>query len=332
MPKPTEWFYYYGNVVLQSAIELPELALTTVTAPFPAITLGIKQVHESVVRPLKGAIYRHEWSDPSGDSCIMGERWSDGRYYLYFPGVTSAVISADGRQITLHAEDDSDMSGLRHILLDQILPRVLSLHTPLVVHGAMVITQAGRALVLLGQSGVGKSTLSSGFAQFGGGALGDDGVVIVLNDGLALATATYPGFRLWPDSLDTLFPDMRNDSQPMAAWSNKRRLSGGSHTHGQSHRIHGIAILQAADVDNEHITLQMLPPGNACIAIISNCFVIDQHAPNHNARQLAAAAQLCQNVPVFGLHYPRDYAALPAVIDAVSAAFDKPLNRTRPTT
>lgn len=315
--------YHYGNGCLLTALELPELAELPSRPALPVPALRIVRTLRPPAPPAAGPVRQHVWNDSDGNACILGERWGDGRYRLEFPDTATAVITSDGHDIQLHADAEIDAVTLRHVLLDQILPRVLSLHEPLVLHGAAVVTRTARTVVVLGKSGMGKSTLSAGFERFGAGALGDDGVIVQFDGNASRVLPTYPGYRLWPDSFDELFPERADHGLPFASGSSKRRLQpAGEHPRTPASPIAGIAILSEETDDTCAISLQPMTASDACMALIANSFVIDPNNPAHMARQLATAARLCQNIRVYALQYPRDYTLLPDVVNAVSAAFE----------
>ena len=51
------------------------------------------------------------------------------------------------------------------------------------------------------------------------------------------------------------------------------------------------------------------------MAVLRNSFQLDLSDQANVARLLQQAADLARHVPVFALHYPRDYARLPAVLE-----------------
>lgn len=94
-------------------------------------------------------------------------------------------------------------SMLRHLLLDQVLPLVLTLHGRLAIHASCVQTPSG-AIAFLGTSGRGKSTLCAAFAQRGFPVVCDDCLIVVPDGDRCRAVPSYPSLRLWPQSLPLL--------------------------------------------------------------------------------------------------------------------------------
>jgi hypothetical protein len=69
-----------------------------------------------------------------------------------------------------------------------------------VLHAAVAADAAGRAVVLAGDSGSGKSVLLTALVQRGWGLLTDDLAPVTLDDdGVPVAVPTWPEVVLWPD-------------------------------------------------------------------------------------------------------------------------------------
>ena len=105
-----------------------------------------------------------------------------------------------GRSIGCWAGPGISVETLRHLLLDQVLPRLLAQRGQLVLH-AGAVRAGSRAIAFVGETGSGKSTLSGSFHVDGCPVLSDDGLLVTPEAGRALALPTYPSLRLWPEAL-----------------------------------------------------------------------------------------------------------------------------------
>jgi hypothetical protein len=143
--------------------------------------------------------------------------------------------------------------------------------------------------------------------------LTDDCVLLQFGAGGGLSAApSYPGLRLWPDSLATLFADRADKASPMASYCDKQRLPIDEAT-GAVACVDAIVMLQPAPAEPA-ITLTPMPPPAACMALIRNSFQLDLGDRDRVARQLALAADAAARVPILALAYPRNYAWLPRVV------------------
>ncbi len=91
----------------------------------------------------------------------------------------------------------------RHLLLNQVLPLVLSRLGRLVLHaGAVAI--GGEVFAFIGPTGSGKSTLVAACADAGADVVADDSVVISRDGDRWMAWPSYPAIRLWASAADLI--------------------------------------------------------------------------------------------------------------------------------
>ena len=89
-------------------------------------------------------------------------------------------------------------------LVGAILGFALRLKGRVALHASVVAIDE-RAVVLLGDAGSGKSTTAAAFAFMGYPILADDVCVLGEDDGDLLVEPAYPGIRLWPDAVESMF-------------------------------------------------------------------------------------------------------------------------------
>jgi hypothetical protein len=145
-----------------------------------------------------------------------------------------------------------------------------------------------------------------------GCSLISDDAIILRPDGIGYqAERIYPSLRLFPDSLDRLFPGV-DGTTPIAGYTSKRRVPFAEGTSDVPLR----ALFRLA-APEDTIRVTRLPQAAACMAVIANAFAFDPGDAHETARRFGQAAHAARSVPVFDLTYPRDYAALPAVHEAI---------------
>ena len=81
-------------------------------------------------------------------------------------------------------------------------------------------------------------------------------------------------------------------------------------------RVKAVLGPKAAAYDGR-VLLSRLSPGEACMAIIGNSFQLDVTDRCRAADVFAVASRIAERVPVFSLVYPRDFARLPEVHEAI---------------
>lgn len=109
-----------------------------------------------------------------------------------------------GRRIEYRPEPGADMNKIRLYLLGTCMGALLLQRQVLPLHGS-VIEIGGRAYAVVGESGAGKSTVTSVLLGKGCRLLTDDVAAIMFgDDGRPLAMPSYPQQKLWQESLSRL--------------------------------------------------------------------------------------------------------------------------------
>ena len=290
---------------------LPELKTRRCLSADPDFTITTG----SDVAPSDDLEWIHHWLDDD-DACDLSLARLDDGYLLRFPDLADIVLENSG-MLRIAGLEGVSARTLRHLMLDQVLPRALAHRGNLVLHASAVATAHG-AVVFLGLSGRGKSTLACAMAaQSGGGVLADDCIVATQDGSDLLAVPTYPGLRLWPESVASLFPG-RKRLRRVTDYSDKRRIDVDlmGHAADASYPIAAIMVLDRACGDTD-IRITALDSSSACMALVSNSFQLDVSDVQQVYRLLGLAAGAAQRTSVLSLRYPRDYAALPGVVQAI---------------
>lgn len=250
------------------------------------------------------------WEDPFGPLKISRVA-AGGAFYCLTLGDEIAVSIYPEDRLAVLSAPGTPQSTIIHFLTDQILPRVLSQRAELVLHAGAVRDEEF-ALLLLGRSGGGKSTLVTSFKQRGWTLMGDDAIILSSGDGMPLARAVYPSLRLLPDSIDALFagPIISHD---MAHFHSKRRIDVTGQLEVGPTPVKAMFVLAS----DEPIAVRRLSTAQACMAIVENSFALDPTDREKARSRLERASELARQIPAFALSYPRDYARLPEVRAAI---------------
>lgn len=211
-------------------------------------------------------------------------------------------------------------SIIEHLLVDQIWPRILAHEGQLVLHAAGVTSSRG-AILFLGESGRGKSTLAASLDQCGFPLLGDDSIVTSTIDGEARCKAVYRSLRLFPDSIDTLFEQPVSRTE-IGNYTDKENI----HLPAAEHRDgdHGIRAIFSISPDDSvaSASVELVPPGDACMRLVEHSFWLDPTDTGLTARKLQSASLIANGVRLYQLAYPRDYAKLAEVHAAIFKVLD----------
>lgn len=248
--------------------------------------------------------WRHHWRD--GDEIVLSLASDGGDYWLRAPGIADFLVQLQPCRILVAPDPSADDSTLEHILVDQVLPRVLAQHGELMVH-ASALAIGGRNALFTGPSGWGKSTLAGLLQRQGHAMLSDDCVQLVPDGERFNAVPTYPSLRLYADSLDELFPGLGNTA-PVASYSEKRRVPLHAVQESDvSYPVDALYMLGDPDVAGDAVSITPLGPAETCQALLRHSFRLDLADRAANAHQFGLCGAVTRAVPAFRLDYPRDF-------------------------
>jgi hypothetical protein len=302
--------YRICDLVLASSIPLPELA--------PAKAFGVKCRFEmlSARNPSAGDLdWFHHWTIGENDEevWLRFARTADG-YLLRFPSCGDFFVSADAAKIQCRPLPGTPEVTVRHLLLDQVIPLVLSRRERIVLHASAVLTGYG-VIAFAGMTGQGKSTLAASLAREGCALVSDDCLVLRLDNGCWMALPSYPGVRLWPSTAGEL---LREDTPTadVAHYTVKRRVSDTDVLPFADHPAPLRRLFFLAD-DASEVSFERLSPGRAFMALVEFAYNLDIKDTAFLRRQFDTVGRLTADVPAYTIHYPREFASLPVVGEAI---------------
>ena len=300
----SEWSLGYLSPAKPAASDEPTIAIGLLDAPpcEPAKTDWV-----------------HHWPPERGALSLALSGKGEG-FLLRFSGLADFLISKDGRRIEAWPAPATRIDTIRHLLLDQVLPRVLAQQGRLVLH-AGAVRVGDQTIAFIGDSGSGKSTLTASFDAAGYSLLCDDGLLLTHEEGVTLALPTYRSLRLWPESIASLYAQAPAVA-PVAHYSSKRRIILKDTVTNGTVRLplaSFYVLTSEAPAEDAGTSLRRLSPRAACMAIIGNSFQLDVTDRRRSADVFADASRIAEHLPVFSLAYPRDFARLQEVHEAILA-------------
>jgi hypothetical protein len=199
---------------------------------------------------------------------------------------------------------------ITHWMDDLILPQLLAYNGHFVLHCGAVASSVG-ALGFMGPSGHGKSTITASLHRCGLTLMSDDAMLLRVDGPDILAERLHPSLRLFQESIDRMFPNT-GATTPVADYTDKRHVAFAPGPASAPL----IALFRLAD-SSDDIRISRLTTADACIALIANSFALDPGDPAETKYRFAKAAEVARNIPVYDLHYPRDYGVLPDIHDLI---------------
>lgn len=313
-PLPSIHYYRFGRSHVASTMPLPVLPAVIGACTAADIHLHIGPVCSD---PVPVTHWQHHWLEPNGSITLSITPEREG-YRLRFPALCDFLLDANASNIYIEPAKALDATTLEHLIVDQLLPRVLAHRGALVMHASAIGIQ-GRAILTLGHSGWGKSTLASLLHGAGHQLLSDDCALLSPAVTAPHVIPTYPSLRLLEDSIGQMAGAATATTQ-VATYSPKQRVSLGPHPPQEiAWPLRAIYLLNDPATPASGHTVTPLPPAQACMALVEHSFRLDLASTQHTRMLLAQAAAVLAQSPVFALSYPRDYSASSSLLATLTS-------------
>ena len=303
--------YRWSRLTLAADVPLPELPQCVPDAA-PSWTIALTE-GRAPARP--GRRWFHHWEFPDGSRWAAFAREGRG-YVVRFAEVGDFDIDIDRRIIRCYRQADAPEYTMRHLLLDQVLPLLVGDRSHLAVHASAIATPRG-AVVLLGASGHGKSSLAACLAHRGHPVLSDDCCVLRGSSGAFDVVPSYPGIRLKPDAVAGAWQPGA-DGPSVAHDSTKVRVGGAPFAEAPVpiaalYTIAPRAALAAA----RDITIDPVSPRQAMLNLVDYTFHLDIHDEPRMRQAFDLAGDVAGRHRSRSLVFPWDLTRIDRVADAI---------------
>jgi hypothetical protein len=313
--------YQVYGLLLTSEMPLPELTRAAETEPKEWADVRVRLARRGETFPSPSQ-WLMSWTLPTGERWLSAAKDEQG-YLLQFPELADFFVDVDGREIVCRTMLEIPSHTTRHLLLDQVLPLVMTIRGRKALHATAVFTPAG-VCAFTGPTGTGKSTLAASLHLAGYPVLSDDCLVMEAHHGQVLATPAYPGLRLREDTLNALGHDAAH-LRPVAHYTSKRRLlpdGHGSYFLTQTFPVARIySLVRPAEVEVEGglaaPRIQRLSPRDSLVELLPFLFHLDVTDRTMLARHYDFLEQVVSHVPVRRLWVPNSFTALPVVHEVI---------------
>ncbi|MBC5765303.1 hypothetical protein [Ramlibacter albus] len=238
-----------------------------------------------------------------------------GGYLLQFPPYAEFTLDAAGRELTARRSPATPAGTVDYLLHSQVIPLALSMRGDIVLHGGAVEID-GFAVLLLGPSGRGKSTLTASFAAAGHPFLADDGVLVAFRAGGLAAVPGQPSIRVWGDSGRALMDGAQRAEG--AAYTSKACFVADSKFRHAGRELPVGAIYFLSEPATAPV-FERVPPGEAIYQLMSNSFLLDTSAPGLLQARFEFFARVARTVAIYRFGFPRRYEMLAQVRTQLAA-------------
>ncbi|MCI0660972.1 MAG: hypothetical protein L0220_07860, partial [Acidobacteria bacterium] len=256
-------------------------------------------------------------------------------YALRFSGMADFLISPDRRLISCHTRG-APQETIRHLFLDQVLPRLLAGRDRVVLHASAVVV-GNEAIAFLGDSGQGKSTISVSLASlsgFGRPLITDDSLLLHRRGERIYCVPSYPGVRLWDESVSALFEGSAA-AVPVAHYFDKSHLNA-TENHfafaSEEVPLRKIYLLSAEDSESapEDISITPVAPGEVFGKLLDSCYRLEIDDARRIREEFETLSLIASEVQFARLSYPHDFSLLHktqcVILEDFVGRFHKPDN------
>ena len=304
--------YRVFNEIIGSEITLPELSEEYTQPPTITFRLGSpRSYHDSSIE------WVHHWKLKNGQISISVGKYGN-LYWLLFPQIASFKIDIVQKHIVGYPLGNTPDNTIRHLLLDQVIPRLLFHLGEQVVHASCVkIGTSGIAFT--GDSGWGKSTIAAYFNNRSCRILTDDCLLLRQDSFGVSAVPNYNGLRLLQDSFSTLLPNCK--STPVAHYGNKKRLIFTDTVADMFTPLKAVFILTDPILSeaNDSICVEKISGAEAAIALVTHSFPLDIKNSREMGGQLRSFAKIAalEGIVIYRLTFPRRMSYLSKVFQYI---------------
>lgn len=265
------------------------------------------------------------WVSPAG--VVMAEFYRSGDdFVVRFPGQADFTLRPDktpgGFDVIAHLAPDCAEDAVRTLVNNAITPIIGNYHGGKFLHGSAVaisdITGAEDAgIAFLGLSRSGKTTLAGAFAKAGHPFVTEDVIDIDLHDRVYRLHPKPSGLRLFADSAQHLI----GNNPRFEDRDRKQEVAAGAALPFARAPVPLRHIYILGPDHDAQLAIRRLSSSEALAAILPHAFILDVEDRSRLRAHFMRMADLTQTIACHTLDYRRDYAELPAVIEAILASF-----------
>lgn len=313
----SNYFYRFGRFAIVSGFVLSELPVIAESE----LSNFTNRIHCALqnAENLPNRRWDHIWWLENSPS-LWYKRRQDS-HLLRFSKHIEFEVSLDLTHVQIYCSTNVSFEYVCHALVDQLLPRVVAHFGNLVLHGSGVLSENG-AILFLGDSGWGKSTIAHNLGEGGMSLISDDCLILSAdgcNHDSAYCIPTYPSLRLRKDTITRNYPGGVPIDSTVISEAGKLRIPVSGFSKGdfsKEIRIQHILFLSEPSSVGE-ISISDIPSRVAVVELVNNCFRLDVNDVKQTESLFSIAANIVEKTNVLRISYPHDYSRLSEVADRI---------------
>jgi len=303
--------YHFGGIGITSEIPLTGLR----EAPADAAFAGA--IHVAGGRGPTPVEERSHFVWPGRFGLRLGEA---GGYWLVSVPWGAFLFDAAAERVRIFGLDGAGQTVLNDILVRRLLPRLVKLKGAATYHAAS-LARDGKGVLLMGQSGAGKSTMSIGLAGTGRWELlGDDMALLWHNAGKRIPPAGAEA-GVWASSCEGLgLAD--SDYRPLSGYDGKHLYRQRGVRHATSAPAAGLFFLERAECAGP--TAVRCTPAEAFRQALTQIIYFNPSgaAAEERLTSVQHLNAMLARIPAWTLTYPPSFAAVRDVSGVIEAALE----------
>jgi hypothetical protein len=303
-PRPVTFRYRIYGLNLSSDFPIPGLREEeTESASFPDLTVELRAkppwVSEALSMPSE-VLQSLPASPETQDPAFVLKSFGEGQFFkLAYSDGTHFVANRAATRIWGAAGESQTIEDLSTYFLGPVMGFILRRRGTTALHASSLCVD-GKAIVLTGEAGAGKSTTAAALALRGLPVLCEDVAAIEEKDGSYSIERGYPRVCLWPDSVELLMG--RPDSLPRLTPNWEKRylpLDGGEATLDVHKRpLAAVYILAPREKAANAPRVEDVSSREVLLELVQNTYMnwlLDRH---QRAKEFEFLSRLVSHIPV----------------------------------
>lgn len=264
-----------------------------------------------------GEIVRRRDEDGNSDSVEVRRAGADAMHLSFGDGARF-FVDAGARRIDGAWDAPLNFDDALVYLVGPVLGAALRLQRRSVLHASSVEVE-GRALVLMGDAGAGKSTTTAALVDAGSPLLTEDVSALDLEGEVPRVFRGGTRVKLWPESVRALRG--RDDALPLLVpasldWHKRFLDCSERMSRHDSLPIAAIVSLERSITATEPV-ITPIKGHDKLLLLLANGYGAHMVRPDDRTDELSRLSKLAQRVPIARLSYPDRLDALPAAVAAL---------------
>lgn len=263
-----------------------------------------------------GELPYDSWLGPDGDLMAEFHRLPSG-FLVRFPEQADFAIDLAAQTVCCAPASDDMRAVAQSLFHNAIEPLVGNFSGGLFLHGSAVSAgnakSGGGGIAFLGESRRGKTTLAGGFAKAGHPFLSEDTVVITQAGGTYQIEPSRPVLRLFADSARHLMGTAGSATDH----DGKSALEADSSLPFAQGAQPLAALYLLGPGESSSVSITRIPAQAALAQLLRHAFILDVEDKPRLRGHFQRLGELAASVPCFTLDFPRIYAQLGEVVEAI---------------